>query len=447
MNELPNIVRARLKVTPAGDHPDPDLLAAFAEQALAEQERSTVLAHISRCSGCREVLALAMPSTTALKTAASIDTASRRWFQGTTLRWAAAATCVVIVGSAVLMKRDLMMKQGAKTVALREDSISAEVADADKRNKTGNLATPQRAIPEEPVRNAETSLQQVLPSTPVPDTKKAFAAKPAAKPTMPAAPPVLAGRMRPEFANPRAGGVGGAFAAGSARDMSARAGANVWSPTPGPARNAVADAPTTGKDVSAIAGASKPAAQPTEVEVTAGALSLATDTAGSREKQELPGKAKPPSGTALYDALVSPPAQEQGGAILAKETARRAEMKRVETLRPPVARWTISSNGQLQHSVDSGKTWQAVVVAENATFRALSANGPDLWVGGASGLLYHSTDAGAHWTQVKPAVADATLTADIAAIEFIDVRQGKITTSTGEVWITTDGGQTWRKQP
>jgi photosystem II stability/assembly factor-like uncharacterized protein len=48
--------------------------------------------------------------------------------------------------------------------------------------------------------------------------------------------------------------------------------------------------------------------------------------------------------------------------------------------------------------------------------------------------------------QVKPATADATLTADIAAIEFINVRQGKITTSTGEVWITVDGGQTWRKQ-
>jgi photosystem II stability/assembly factor-like uncharacterized protein len=48
--------------------------------------------------------------------------------------------------------------------------------------------------------------------------------------------------------------------------------------------------------------------------------------------------------------------------------------------------------------------------------------------------------------QVKPATADATLTADIAAIEFVDVRQGKVTTSTGEVWITTDGGQSWRKQ-
>jgi photosystem II stability/assembly factor-like uncharacterized protein len=173
---------------------------------------------------------------------------------------------------------------------------------------------------------------------------------------------------------------------------------------------------------------------------------MEADMAEALDKQELPGKAKAPSGVTTYDAFAAPAQDSNAQMVTTKEAARKAEMKRVETLRPPVARWTISSDGQLQHSVDSGKTWQPVVVAENATFRALSANGPDLWVGGASGLLYHSTDAGAHWTQIRPVTADATLTADIAAIEFIDLRQGKITASTGEVWITTDGGQSWRKQ-
>ena len=32
MSELPKIVRARLKAEASGDHPDPNLLAAFAEQ-------------------------------------------------------------------------------------------------------------------------------------------------------------------------------------------------------------------------------------------------------------------------------------------------------------------------------------------------------------------------------------------------------------------------------
>src|SRR5262249_48468065 len=113
----------------------------------------------------------------------------------------------------------------------------------------------------------------------------------------------------------------------------------------------------------------------------------------------------------------------------------------------PVSRWTISSDGQLQHSTDAGKTWQPVTVAQNVTFRALSANGPDVWVGGAAGQLYHSPDSGGFWKQVKPVSAGASLSGDIAAIEFIDVRQGKVTTASGETWLTEDGGKTWRKQP
>ena len=68
-------------------------------------------------------------------------------------------------------------------------------------------------------------------------------------------------------------------------------------------------------------------------------------------------------------------------------------------------------------------------------------------MGGPAGLLYHSLDSGAHWIQVKPATSDTSLKADIAAIEFTDIRQGKITTASGEVWLTDDAGQTWHKQP
>jgi hypothetical protein len=449
MNKLPNIVRARLSVVEVGDHPDPDLLTAFAEQALAEQERFKVLAHLSRCSDCREVLAVAMPSlsTAALATASSIDTAidtarRRSWFHWPAVRWGAAAACVVIVGSAVLMKRDVLMKPPASTVALRQDEALTYSSD-EANQKTKDLSVlpaPQPPSSSPSVRDEERALAapspftrvQPRPSTRVQDQKKALAS-PLRPPT---APPALVARMRPEFAqSTTGGGIGGAASAGKLAST--------------PQANESLDLlPSNGRIIAAPAAPSKPAAQATEeVQVTAAVPVIETDAAGAREKQELPGKAKAPSGVAMYDALVAAPSQDSSTqTVLAKEAARKAEMKRVETLRPPVARWTISADGQLQHSVDSGKTWQPVAVAENATFRALSANGPDLWVGGASGLLYHSTDAGTHWMQVKPATADATLTADIAAIEFINVRQGKITTSTGEVWITADGGQTWRRQ-
>jgi photosystem II stability/assembly factor-like uncharacterized protein len=61
-------------------------------------------------------------------------------------------------------------------------------------------------------------------------------------------------------------------------------------------------------------------------------------------------------------------------------------------------------------------------------------------------MLYHSADSGAHWARVLPSAEGATLSGDITRIEFSDAQHGRIATSSGEVWITADDGQTWRRQ-
>jgi photosystem II stability/assembly factor-like uncharacterized protein len=165
----------------------------------------------------------------------------------------------------------------------------------------------------------------------------------------------------------------------------------------------------------------------------------------SAEKREAPGKAKPAIGAMAGQV------DAESYSVLSNQAARTEEtvaqkMDRAKLRRSLVSRWTISADGQLQHSIDAGQTWQPVSVAEKASFRALSANGPDIWVGGAAGLLYHSRDSGFTWTQVKPSSAEANLSADISAIEFTDILHGKITAANGESWITEDAGQTWRKQ-
>ena len=436
MDQLPSIVRARMNAAPAGDHPDPDLLTAFAEQALADQERSKVLSHLSHCADCREVLLLATSSlsTPALANAAApIDTARRlSWFRWPALRWGAVAACLVIVGSAVLMKRDLMMTRQVKIAAEQAESTSTYPAQ-QKTSEPSALSATQTARPQASVSSEQAGIGALTASRRIQQDKKTL------QPQPPVASPVPSGRMKPEFA------YSGSHADAAAAGILGGATKASNKPPASPRNEQIANLPVEEKRVAHLDVVPK---APETVEVTAAASAVDADSAVSREKQELPGKAKPPSGTALYDALVAAPAAESTAQpTLAKEMARKAEMKRAESYRPPVSRWTISSDGQLQHSIDSGKTWQPVAVADNATFRALSANGPDLWVGGASGLLYHSSDAGAHWVQVKPATAGASLTADIAAIEFTDVRQGKITTSTGDVWLTKDAGQTWHKQP
>jgi hypothetical protein len=151
------------------------------------------------------------------------------------------------------------------------------------------------------------------------------------------------------------------------------------------------------------------------------------------------------------------------------------------TLSPASApRWTISSGGALQRSVDQGKSWQTVDVnasvastasfeivtasrakelskekdssdrkkqqAPTPIFRAVTAAGSEVWVGGSAGALYHSVDAGGHWTRVVPSSAGTLLSGDIVSLEFPDPQHGKLTTSTPEVWTTSDAGQTWQKQ-
>jgi len=79
-------------------------------------------------------------------------------------------------------------------------------------------------------------------------------------------------------------------------------------------------------------------------------------------------------------------------------------------------------------------------------FHALAANGPEVWAGGSGGALYHTLDGGNLWVQVVPSNAGVALTGDIVGIQFPDQLHGTVTTSSGEVWITNNAGQSWQKQ-
>jgi photosystem II stability/assembly factor-like uncharacterized protein len=92
-----------------------------------------------------------------------------------------------------------------------------------------------------------------------------------------------------------------------------------------------------------------------------------------------------------------------------------------------------------------GKTWQRISIGNGTKFRALCAVGTHVWAGGNAGTLYHSVDSGQSWTEVVPA-AKEKLTADITHIEFSDPTNGLVSTSNGEVWSTSDGGQSWRRK-
>ena len=65
MGVLGKLVSGRLQAQAAGPHPDPDVLAAFAENALLQAERAQLLQHLGACHNCREILYLAAPDSAA----------------------------------------------------------------------------------------------------------------------------------------------------------------------------------------------------------------------------------------------------------------------------------------------------------------------------------------------------------------------------------------------
>ena len=98
MQNVPNIVRDRLKAAPpAVDHPDANVLTAFAERSLPDRERSVVLDHLARCGDCRDIVALALPATEPLP--APVTPSPRGWLTWPTLRWGFVAAGIVAIAS------------------------------------------------------------------------------------------------------------------------------------------------------------------------------------------------------------------------------------------------------------------------------------------------------------------------------------------------------------
>jgi len=127
MADVPKVVIQRLASGGALEsHPDANLLAAFVEQSLANRERLQVLAHLAQCSGCREVVALAVPELVAAEVAR--QSVATPWFSWPVLRWGAAIACVIVVGAAVTL-RERELRQAVSGEGKR-GAVSAPAASA-----------------------------------------------------------------------------------------------------------------------------------------------------------------------------------------------------------------------------------------------------------------------------------------------------------------------------
>jgi len=478
MEKVPQIVRERLRVaTPLANHPDADVLTAFAERSLPDLERAIVMEHLARCGDCREVVALALPES--VPVTSEVAPSGGGWFAWPVLRWGFALAGVAVIASVGVMQ---YRRQSAPTMAQQGVAKFASVA------KNEVATSPPVASDKESTPAVAGKQEQKAPSVSSARSDAngpAFRLKKSDRDEAPASGPLASATgatagMRvgllphgPKLANQnqlnqwQTQNSGNAFV-GAAPSSQPPAAA----PAPQAQGQLVADSrlPAAAQSANVEVAASAPAIEADKLDLQSQPLSNQSANDGYGEAKV--EKTKP----AETVVTIGGPTK-----VLANATPSNGRQFDYLSASP---RWAITSYGTLQRSYDQGASWQDVPVkgtpggatggmrmaSAAATpertaglaktkdtakpsvaldapiqFRAVSAVGNDVWAGGSAGKLYHSSDAGSHWVQVIPSSGSMSLTGDIVGLEFSDSQHGRITTSTREVWLTSDG-QSWQKQ-
>lgn len=367
-------------------HPDPDLLTAFGENALSAKERRQIVEHLSICADCREIVFLAQPEVTIPQTVLAPKPRRFTW-----MAWASVAAVVVVVASAVLLQHE----QGTKTQEL------VTVAT------TTPAATPET--------------------------------KPAAPLATPAEKPVPAAKTRP---------------VPSGKDTKVDA-----------AKAKTADKTLTAKDFSeneehAYMKAPVPAAAPPAIMnqqqvIVTGATSQQVQTgpeqrnvAGQIQQRQGPSNTANNANIAVTDGNLAKAEPASRAKVAKKQRADALQDLATGYAGAPAAtpvsaaraHWQISSTGTLERSYIADN-WTPVLSETGAKFHVVSVIGNTVWAGGEHGALYVSRDGGATW---KSIAIDTTAT--ITSVHFSEDSHGTLETGDGQVWKTSDGGQTWQKQ-
>jgi hypothetical protein len=160
--------------------------------------------------------------------------------------------------------------------------------------------------------------------------------------------------------------------------------------------------------------------------------------------------ASPPPPVAAADSLTAAPPSptvRRTTAAAASVNARALllEARRSATLivsSNASSQWRILANGAVQHSTDSGLTWEVQQTGVSVMLTAGTSPSPAIcWLVGPQGIVLLSTD-GRSWRRVA-----FPETADLVSVLATDDKIATVITSDGRGFTTTDGGQTWTRTP
>jgi len=418
--------------TGAKDCPDADVIAAYAEQALAPGEAAQCENHFATCARCRTILRVLTASVdtplaekevthlgelfAATRAPAHVSAtgspgARRRLFDWR-MRWLAPAMGVAAAVAVLLVLRpfwhapqpansEVLVAQAPKqeqplppsASPLVEGRVVKESAPQEKKTDSAAAAKQQvetrdreeRAYSQAPRPNLQTA--PAAGTEEISGNKRASAdeqAKVAPLALQPSAPPAAASGIN----------------AGTERQLETGA-----PPASTPQSVTVTEAaPMVQKENSAVGAAAQPRA--------------ATDL---------------PLNGRNFQSLARLKAGG-GGPILLKAPSG-------QTL------WRVGGGGSIQRSIDAGQTWTPQASPSNADWLSGAAvSGTVCWIAGRQGAIARTRD-GEHWEMVPPPTQSADAAGNLSAwlvVEARDAQSATITAGDGRSFATQDGGKTWQ---
>ncbi len=484
MPELSKLLRQRLAGTENGPtpmqpnataHPDADTLTAYVEKSLLAAERQVVIAHLSVCGPCREVVVLSqseLPELATQTVLAPAPVSPWRRLLRPAFGLAASVAAMAIIAVLVLQLPQKSTQQSAssssketqqaKATPVGDQTAAPEAKSAVPAQPSGTgLASAPQSNPASNVDEARAQLKHEEPA------RAKMAATLGALPSSMAAPPppaktlgLTAGLQRKDFVNTNF------FAANSADVVLDGQSKKEFPSAPQPRTAAAgtlfsantkitgfADIPANaagGSDVRILTP--NPPKQPLTYKLgqlasaTVHSLHLHTNLAPNLRAGALGSSTMGEPGSFSSTLLKSPTAEVKA----APEKADAGSLAASDALSPgalsansfvsresaPVS-WKVVG-GKLIKSAGQSQ-WEEAYPGAGFEFSFVTTRGNDVWAGGSRASIIHSRDAGLTWETVRLGeAATGTIVSIMAGTLNVQVK-----TSDNQLWSSTDGGKTW----
>jgi photosynthesis system II assembly factor YCF48-like protein/putative zinc finger protein len=478
MPELSTLLRQRLRATEdrSLQHPDPDALNAYVEDVLPAHEREQVLEHISRCTPCREVVALSMPETvlpteaTASAAAAVAATPRRRWFLSPAFGLAG-STAAMILGVALILRLSPPQKSALHPATQHVQEAqsmpigSGTTVDANKPAETAQLPTEVNTQGSADVTDkAPTAPQMAATLDGSPSSGTAHQPERKAENRPSRSPVVVADLRGQDFVNKT-------FLANNYDTQTASAVYRDLPQAPLPSQSNPGFAPPAVVAGNQFQGTNNFVIPSNSAGSNRGVLTIYSFENHTGGGTSLIGKIVDFGKRPLTKHLGPPiPSSSLGESSMFKPGATTVQPSEAITAAKsesgpsseglagspaftrralsPDARAQIAGVSQYQWKVVQGKLLRSSDLShwteenpggENLQFSVVSPNGLEIWAGGNDAALMHSHDGGSTWERITlGAAATGTINSIEAAGPNVLVKS-----SSGQSWLSQDGGKSW----